>query len=42
MMERMKKYEYTDDDVKTLINDLTLVELADIVPEIKEVTYKNV
>jgi hypothetical protein len=42
IMERMKKYEYTADDVKTLINDLTLVELANIVPEIKEVTYKNV
>lgn len=37
----LQKYEYTEEDVKKLLEELSLSELANIIAEIREVTYKN-
>lgn len=38
----MNSKSYSEEDVKKLLTELTLLEIADIVPEIEEVTYKPI
>lgn len=40
--EAMKRFNFNEDHVMSLVNELTLVELANLVPKIEYVTYKIV
>jgi hypothetical protein len=42
LIESMKKYEYSEEDVKRVLKEMTLTELVNIIPEITAITYKNV